>query len=396
VFETSRLAALGERTPLSLRWLRETLTEWPECLHFHCPQDDSRRSHEGVVPPLHWQDTDSKSDINRLRQVREKIFTQTVVANRNLCSSTHPNESRSGGGTRLETGDHIARSPESTGTSCNSAWIVLSNSIPFLSDSTIEGMPKVLMLSGGAWGETSKSNHKMVRAEELGADARSFREMRTGDQVLDLLEDRFRAVGATAFLASGIPLPGRAIEPLLLRFRWAEQRGERQGDVAISAADPILTQSLRMCGPGVIVSPANDIAEQSGLYRAAQAQGADTIICVPVHAFQPFQGVVLGAGKTVSLDRLSLLTLDHLCEEAFRRLLALRAVSQDRPGDLSARERRVVALSSEGKTASDIAKILAISQRTVHAHLQNASDKLRAHNKTQTVVEALRYGQITL
>ena len=74
----------------------------------------------------------------------------------------------------------------------------------------------------------------------------------------------------------------------------------------------------------------------------------------------------------------------------------MRAVSQDRPGDLSGRERRVVALSSEGKTASDIAKILAISQRTVHAHLQNASDKLRAHNKTQTVVEALRYGQITL
>jgi LuxR family quorum sensing-dependent transcriptional regulator len=251
-------------------------------------------------------------------------------------------------------------------------------------------MPKVLMLSGGAWGE--KSNHKMVRSEELGADGRSFREMRTGDQVLDLLEDRFRSVGATSFLVSGIPLPGRPIEPLLLRFRW----GERQGDIDVGASDPIFAYALRLSGPGVIASPTEDIAEHSGLHRAVSAQGADTIVCVPVRAFQPFQGVVLGAGQALSLDRLTLLTLDYLCEEAFRRLLALRAVSQDRPGDLSGRERRVVALSSEGKTASDIAKILAISQRTVHAHLQNASDKLRAHNKTQTVVEALRYGQITL
>ena len=160
--------------------------------------------------------------------------------------------------------------------------------------------------------------------------------------------------------------------------------------------DPMFAHALRLTRAGVIVSPPEDVAERSGLYRAASAQGADTVVCVPVRAFLPFQGVVLGAGRTISLDRLSLLALECLCEDAFRRLLALRAVTPERPGDLSGRERRVVALSAEGKTASDIAKILAISQRTVHAHLQNASDKLRAHNKTQTVVEALRYGQITL
>jgi DNA-binding CsgD family transcriptional regulator len=49
-----------------------------------------------------------------------------------------------------------------------------------------------------------------------------------------------------------------------------------------------------------------------------------------------------------------------------------------------------------GKTASEIAEELKISQRTVHAHLQNASEKLRASNKTHTVVEALRYGQISV
>jgi LuxR family transcriptional regulator, quorum-sensing system regulator BjaR1 len=56
----------------------------------------------------------------------------------------------------------------------------------------------------------------------------------------------------------------------------------------------------------------------------------------------------------------------------------------------------VVELSASGKTAGEIAGILEISQRTVHAHLQNACEKLRARNKTHTVVEALGYGQISV
>jgi LuxR family quorum sensing-dependent transcriptional regulator len=270
----------------------------------------------------------------------------------------------------------------------------LNNSIPFLSDSTIEGTPKVLMLSGGAWGE--KSIQEMVSAGELSADADRFREMRTGEQILDYLEDRFRAAGATAFLASGIPLPGRPIGPLLLRVHWVEQRGDRSGEELAAAADPVFAYALHAARAQAIVSPPEEIAAGSSLYRTAAAQGATTLICVPVRAFPPFQGVVLAAGPAMPVDRLSILTLEFLCEEAFRRLLALGIVSLERPGDLSGRERRVVALSAEGKTANDIAKLLAISQRTVHAHLQNASDKLRAHNKTQTVIEAIRYGQITL
>jgi LuxR family quorum sensing-dependent transcriptional regulator len=251
-------------------------------------------------------------------------------------------------------------------------------------------MPNVLMLSGGAWGE--KSNHGMVSVDELGADAERFRDMRTSEQVLDFLEDRFRSVGATAFLVTGIPLPGRPIEPLLLRNGWGEQRGEG----AVAPGDPLLAHSLRNTRAELMVPPPEGLAEASGLYRAALEQGAETILSVPVRAFLPYQAVVLGAGASMSIDRLALLTLEYLSEEAFSRLFGLRAVVPERPGDLSGRERMVVALSAEGKTASDIAKLLAISQRTVHAHLQNASDKLRAHNKTQTVIEAFRYGQIAL
>jgi len=250
------------------------------------------------------------------------------------------------------------------------------------------------MLSLGAWGE--KSNHEMVSAEGLSGDAERFRDMRASEQVLDYLGERLRSLGATHFLVSGVPMPGRPIEPLILRFDWGEPRVERQSGEAVSTADPILALPLRMARAQVIATVPEEFVSGSELYRSAAAEGAETLICIPVQAFLPFQGFVLAAGRSIAIDKPALILLEHSCEEAFRRLLALRAIAPERPGDLSGRERRVVGLSAQGKTASDIAKILAISQRTVHAHLQNASEKLRARNKTQTVIEALRYGQITL
>jgi DNA-binding CsgD family transcriptional regulator len=120
------------------------------------------------------------------------------------------------------------------------------------------------------------------------------------------------------------------------------------------------------------------------------------VVVVPVCAFLPYQAVVLAGGMSLSINTEVMLAADQACVEAFRRLFALGYLRPERPGELSARERRVVELSARGKTASQIATILEISQRTVHAHLQNASEKLRAHNKTHTVVEALRYGQISV
>ncbi len=188
-------------------------------------------------------------------------------------------------------------------------------------------------------------------------------------------------------------MPGRPVEPMVLRRRW----GPNQDDEGIDASDALLLDGLACRRAKVFDVLAEDLRDRSGLYNSAVARGARTMVSVPVDAFRPFQGLVLAASDVdLDLHRLVVLALEYLCEEAFRQMFVLQALGPERPGDLSGRERRVVALSAAGKTANDIAEALAISQRTVHAHLQNASDKLRARNKTQTVVEALRYGQITL
>jgi DNA-binding CsgD family transcriptional regulator len=219
----------------------------------------------------------------------------------------------------------------------------------------------------------------------------SFRDMTSGTQVVNALENLFQSFGASHFLATGIPLPGRPIEPLVVRMSWADARGA----VTLKSDDPVLHRVLGAKRPFWLQHGDPGTPNDSPLL-AALGDGPIRFLAVSICAFQPYQAVVLAGGPDVALDTRAMLVLDHVVIEGFRRMLALGFIRAERPGDLSARERRVVELSASGKTANEIAGILEISQRTVHAHLQNASEKLAASNKTHTVVEALRYGQISV
>lgn len=232
----------------------------------------------------------------------------------------------------------------------------------------------------------------MTIAASMIALSESFRDMTNGAQVIDALEKLFQSFGATHFLAAGIPLPGRPIEPLIVRMTWTDAKGA----IALKSDDPVLHRSFQTHRPSMWAETNHPGVANVSPLLGALGEGTTRLIAVPVCSLRPYQGIVLAAGPTLMLDTRALLVLDHVVVEGFRRMIALGAVRAERPGDLSARERRVVELSASGKTANEIADILEISQRTVHAHLQNASEKLGAHNKTHTVVEALRYGQISV
>lgn len=234
----------------------------------------------------------------------------------------------------------------------------------------------------------------MLMTTSVPADADRLQTAGSGAQVLDELEDMFRSIGATHFLATGIPLPGRPLAPLILRASWGEYRDDKSVALNVPHSDAVLQKALRARRPFEWPAHGDGLRRDSTLLSLAGTPGEISLIGVPVSTFLPYQGCVLGAGTDISFDPKAMLTFDYLCNEAFSRLFSLNYLRRERPGELSARERNVVELSALGKTASDIASVLKISERTVHAHLQNASEKLRASNKTQTVVEAIIYGQV--
>lgn len=63
---------------------------------------------------------------------------------------------------------------------------------------------------------------------------------------------------------------------------------------------------------------------------------------------------------------------------------------------LSPRETEVLKWTACGKTSSEIADLLSITEDTVNAHIKNACLKLDASNKTHATAIALAHGVIRL
>lgn len=224
------------------------------------------------------------------------------------------------------------------------------------------------------------------------------------DRVLDLVEGGLRRFGASHLLLTGLPLPRRSATKLILRIIWPDRRSGGHV-IDIASEDPLIGHCYGARRPFVVAGGhlrAPDWGEAAadrfaGSELLAAGGGDDSeLVVVPIHDLRPYQGCVIVAGSDLVTTHEALASLEHFCLTGFHALARAGRLDLARPGDLSERERHVLQLTSAGKTAAEIAELLTISQRTVHAHLQNASDKMCAANKTQTVVEALRFGQIVL
>ena len=83
-------------------------------------------------------------------------------------------------------------------------------------------------------------------------------------------------------------------------------------------------------------------------------------------------------------------------EGTYRRDNEQAAVAEPVRSILTDRERQVLGWAALGKTAAETAMILGISKRTTDSYIYSAARKLDTVNGTQTVVEAIRRGELKL
>jgi DNA-binding NarL/FixJ family response regulator len=83
----------------------------------------------------------------------------------------------------------------------------------------------------------------------------------------------------------------------------------------------------------------------------------------------------------------------HL-DPAVARTLA-ESVRSDRPVEpLTPREREILALVAEGRANKEIARLLAISERTARTHVSNILGKLGLTSRTQAALYAIEQGLV--
>ena len=84
------------------------------------------------------------------------------------------------------------------------------------------------------------------------------------------------------------------------------------------------------------------------------------------------------------------------CHHALRRSLIQSQREDAVHTPLTPREREIMQWVAVGKTDEEIADILSIGTTTVTSHVENAKQKLDAFRRTYAVVQAIRFGEITL
>ncbi len=117
--------------------------------------------------------------------------------------------------------------------------------------------------------------------------------------------------------------------------------------------------------------------------------GFDVLICVPVAGITGARYAVLFLGDGEGMERQAHFALcyDAICAfDYFYRLV----LSNKAGLGLTPRETEILRWISHGKTASEIALIVSVSEHTVNSHTATILKKLDVVNRTQMVAKAIR------
>lgn len=132
-------------------------------------------------------------------------------------------------------------------------------------------------------------------------------------------------------------------------------------------------------------------AEAEELFRSFQLT---TTVALPVHDAAGSRAAIGFAGDREAPDYGEMLELNLLGSHVFDRLSQIAYADPRGTSTLTERETDCLAWTAEGKTSSEIAAILGLSEHTVNHYLNRAAKKLATVNRTQAVAKALRRGWI--
>ncbi len=117
--------------------------------------------------------------------------------------------------------------------------------------------------------------------------------------------------------------------------------------------------------------------------------GFEMLICVPVTGLNGARYAVLFLGDCEEIDQQAHFELCYEAVCAFDYFY--RLVLSNKAGlGLTPREREILRWISHGKTASEIALIVSVSEHTVNSHTATILKKLDVVNRTQMVAKAIR------
>lgn len=117
-------------------------------------------------------------------------------------------------------------------------------------------------------------------------------------------------------------------------------------------------------------------------------------VYIPVHDVHGTCGAIAFGGNRDVVSSAELKELTYEAGYLFGRLSEIKEIRSPMPAVLSRREVECLHWAAAGKTTTEMAKILDLSEYTVNHYLSRATRKLDSVNRVQTVAKAIRAGLI--
>jgi len=207
--------------------------------------------------------------------------------------------------------------------------------------------------------------------------------------------DRF---GCTMFSAGFVENPGRCVTPILIST-WPEEWQAHWVEKKYWHIDPIVHANLVRTEP-FEWKEIFKISTKEGreVFHEARAFGLTDGFTVPSHDLSGPINTVTVVGEKLDWAPKERAMMHMLClyfVGTLKRLMGEGRDLEEEPAPkFTAREIQVINYIAAGKTSSEVADILNISDNTVAFHMKRILSKLDCHTRTQAVVEAYRRGYL--
>lgn len=216
--------------------------------------------------------------------------------------------------------------------------------------------------------------------------------------IIQMFEAEIKACGFHAYIMAGLPSPGTSLSDLTVANGWPPEWFEIYTRENFSVMDPVPQYGASTVQPFEWAEARYDkdsnpaahlVMTRATEFRLMQGY------CIPLH-YDEGGAVISMATEQLTIDPVAKSALQLIGIYAHNRIRSLGRPKPEKRDLLTPREREILRWAADGKTSWEVSVILHISERTVKFHLNQASHKLNAVNRTAAVAKALARGLIKL
>lgn len=236
-------------------------------------------------------------------------------------------------------------------------------------------------------------------SHSLAGDPRVGGKLMRETDIRQVLEDVTKSYGFHGFLVMLVPSKtSRRLSDSVVMTNWPTEFLESYDAASLMSGSPVIERLRRSTIP-FTYDTALDVRRRLDGKAAAvlslfDRSGLKRGVYIPVHDVHGTCGAVAFGGERETVSGGEIKELTFLASVLFSRLGEIRDTHRAPPGGLSRREIECLHWAAAGKTTTEMAQILKLSEYTVNHYLSRATRKLDSVNRVQTVAKAIRAGLI--